>query len=102
MDINYAIEAVNEAVNDAEFDIDYKGILFTVSKSLLTLRGIVAGANVWKDSDSALAKPAIRLLGLNAVLVVLITAYKLTRREIAPLFVLQCLGHYSCFLVFAA
>jgi hypothetical protein len=44
----------------------------------------------------------MRLLSWNTILIVLITIYKLTRRDLALLFVLQCLSHYSCFLVFAA
>mmetsp|Transcript_19765 Transcript_19765/g.32707 ORF Transcript_19765/g.32707 Transcript_19765/m.32707 type:complete len:296 (-) Transcript_19765:201-1088(-) len=95
------IDDIIEAVNDADFDIDFKG-LFTVSKALFTTFGIYKATTIWNKSTSALAKPAIRLLGFNAVLVALITIYKLTRREIAPLFVLQCLSHYSCFLTFAA
>lgn len=95
------IDDIVEAVSDADFDIDFKGI-FTVSKALFTTFGIYKATTIWNKSDSALAKPAVRLLGFNALLVALITIYKLTRREIAPLFVLQCLSHYSCFLVFAA
>lgn len=95
------IDDIIEAVSDADFDIDFKGI-FTVSKALFTSFGIYKATKIWNKSDSALAKPAVRLLGFNALLVALITIYKLTRREIAPLFVLQCLSHYSCFLVFAA
>eukprot|EP00562_Extubocellulus_spinifer_P025780 CAMPEP_0178668288 /NCGR_PEP_ID=MMETSP0698-20121128/31502_1 /TAXON_ID=265572 /ORGANISM="Extubocellulus spinifer, Strain CCMP396" /LENGTH=283 /DNA_ID=CAMNT_0020311849 /DNA_START=241 /DNA_END=1093 /DNA_ORIENTATION=- len=89
------IDDIIVAVNDADFDIDFKGV-FTVSKALFTSFGI------YKAKRSGDAKPAVRLLGFNALLVALITIYKLTRREIAPLFVLQCLSHYSCFLVFAA
>ncbi len=93
-------DALNDALNDAEFDVDYKG-LFTIAKALYTTFGIYKGIKIWKDSEgSALARPAVRLLTLNAVLVALITLYKLTRREIAPLFVLHCLGGYSSFLVF--
>mmetsp|Transcript_35383 Transcript_35383/g.77504 ORF Transcript_35383/g.77504 Transcript_35383/m.77504 type:complete len:290 (-) Transcript_35383:645-1514(-) len=95
------IDDIIVAVNDADFDIDFKGV-FTVSKALFTSFGIYKATTIWSKSDSALAKPAVRLLGFNALLVALITIYKLTRREIAPLFVLQCLSHYSCFLVFAA
>lgn len=93
-------ETLVEAINDADFDVDFKGI-FTISKALLTTFGIYSATRLWSKSDSALARPATRLLSFNAVLVALITIYKLTRREIAPLFVLQCLSHYSCFLVFA-
>ena len=95
------IDDIIEAVNDADFDIDFKGI-FTISKALFTTFGIYKATAIWSKSDSALATPATRLLGFNAILVALITIYKLTRREIAPLFVLQCLSHYSCFLTFAA
>ena len=93
--------SIIEAANDAEFDIDYKGI-FTITKALWTAFGIYRAMGIWNDSKSSLSGPAVRLMCFNAVLVALVTAYKLTRREIAPLFVLQCLGHYSCFLVFAA
>lgn len=93
--------SIIEATNDAEFDIDYKGI-FTITKALWTAFGIYRAMGIWNDSKSSLSGPAVRLMCFNAVLVALVTAYKLTRREIAPLFVLQCLGHYSCFLVFAA
>lgn len=94
------LDNVVEVVNDSEFDIDFKGI-FTISKALFTTLGIYLATRRWSKSDSALARPAIRLLSFNALLVVLITVYKLTRREIAPLFVLQLLSNYSCFLVFA-
>lgn len=91
---------ITEAIYDADFDdVDFKGI-FTISKALFTTFGIYSATQLWSKSDSALAKPATRLLEFNALLVALITIYKLTRREIAPLFVLQCLSHYSCFLVF--
>jgi len=93
--------SIIEAANDAEFDIDYKGI-FTITKALWTAFGIYRAMGIWNDSKSSLSGPAVRLMCFNAVLVALVTAYKLTRREIAPLFVLQCLGHYSCFLVCAA
>lgn len=89
-----------EAVYDADFDVDFMDF-FTILKAAFTTYGIYNATGLWSGSDSALAKPAQRLLGLNAALVVLITLYKLTRREIAPLFVLQCLGHYSNFLIFA-
>lgn len=88
------IDDIIEAVKDADFDIDFKGI-FTISKALFTTFGIYKATAIWSKSDSALATPATRLLGFNAILVALITIYKLTRREIAPLFVLQCLSHYS-------
>lgn len=94
------LDDIKEAIYDAVFDVDFKGI-FTISKALFTTFGIYSATRLWSKSDSALAKPATRLLGFNALLVALITIYKLTRREIAPLFVLQCLSHYSCFLVFA-
>lgn len=94
------LDDITAAINDADFDIDFKGI-FTIAKALYTSFGIYSATRLWSKSDSALATPAIRLLGFNALLVALITIYKLTRREIAPLFVLQCLSHYSCFLVFA-
>mmetsp|Transcript_20204 Transcript_20204/g.38082 ORF Transcript_20204/g.38082 Transcript_20204/m.38082 type:complete len:343 (-) Transcript_20204:495-1523(-) len=122
------LDTIVESIIDADFDLDFKGI-FTLLKAAFTIRGIYnailtyspdnsnAGSNNDDNtnttrskcnknnnnrSTSPLAKPAIRLLKFNALLVVLITFYKLTRREIAPLFLLQLLGHYSCFLTFAA
>jgi len=95
------IETITEAVNDADIHIDKMGVV-QILLGVYINYGIYKGITQWKDSKSSLAKPAIRLLSINAVLVVLVTLYKLTRREIAPLFVLQCLGHYSNFLIFAA
>eukprot|EP00579_Thalassiosira_antarctica_P027453 CAMPEP_0202006322 /NCGR_PEP_ID=MMETSP0905-20130828/11119_1 /ASSEMBLY_ACC=CAM_ASM_000554 /TAXON_ID=420261 /ORGANISM="Thalassiosira antarctica, Strain CCMP982" /LENGTH=290 /DNA_ID=CAMNT_0048564061 /DNA_START=55 /DNA_END=927 /DNA_ORIENTATION=- len=95
------IDDIIEAVSDADFDVDYKGII-TILKAAWTTFGIYNATMIWSNSESSLARPAVRLLSFNAILVVLITIYKLTREEIAPLFVLQCLGHYSNFLVFAA
>ena len=95
------VDDILEAVHDAGFDVDVTDI-FTISKAAFTIYGIYHATGLWSDSPSSLAQPAVRLLGLNAGLVFLITLYKLTRREIAPLFVLQCLGHYSNFLIFVA
>lgn len=40
------------------------------------------------------------LLGFNIVVVLLVTIYKFTDRQIAPLYVLQTLSHYSFYLTF--
>jgi hypothetical protein len=47
-----------------------------------------------------MAGPAQMLLIFNAIVCVVITAYKFTSKNIGPLFVLQCLSHYGFFLAF--
>ena len=47
-----------------------------------------------------MAGPAQMLLLFNAIVCVIITAYKFTSKHIGPLFVLQCLSHYGFFLAF--
>lgn len=97
------MDNIVEAINDADFDVDFKGF-FTLLKAANTIRATYGAAQLYRGDDAAspLAGPAVRLLGLNALLVALVALYKLTRRDIAPLFALRCLGDYSCFLTFAA
>lgn len=76
---------------------------FSCGKCLYTLNGIKKAIDQYsRDGDTALSRQAVRLLRLFGTQVVLITIYKFTSKAIAPLFVLQLLSHYSCFLVFAA
>jgi len=56
-------------------------------------------ANSWRKSKSLMAKPALLLLLLNAALVVAVCVYKFSSKNIAPLFLLQGLSHYSAFCV---
>jgi len=44
--------------------------------------------------------PSQLLLLFNALIVAIVTVYKFTSKQIAPLFILQTLSHYSFFLAF--
>jgi len=65
-----------------------------------TLIGTLMAAKAWHQVKMRMAGPSQMLLIFNAIVCVLITAYKFTSKHIGPLFVLQTLSHYGFFLAF--
>ena len=53
-----------------------------------TLIGTISASSSWKKSNTRMAKPAQLLLIFNAIVCVLLTAYKFNSKHIGPLFVL--------------
>lgn len=74
--------------------------ILVIAKALFAMYGLLKAAKIWGSTKAALAKPACALLALNAFLVGMVTVYKFTSKDVAPLFLLQGLSHYSVFLIF--
>jgi len=64
-----------------------------------TIWDTLKASNQWNDHSKFGGKIQMLLL-FNAAMVALVTFYKFTSKHIAPLFVLQCISHYSFFLTF--
>ena len=74
--------------------------LLVIAKASYTVAITLQAAWKWRKYGDKMAKPAQFFLIFNALIVALVTVYKFTSKMVAPLFVLQALSHYSCFLVF--
>eukprot|EP00584_Thalassiosira_punctigera_P014199 CAMPEP_0172564534 /NCGR_PEP_ID=MMETSP1067-20121228/104748_1 /TAXON_ID=265564 ORGANISM="Thalassiosira punctigera, Strain Tpunct2005C2" /NCGR_SAMPLE_ID=MMETSP1067 /ASSEMBLY_ACC=CAM_ASM_000444 /LENGTH=60 /DNA_ID=CAMNT_0013355227 /DNA_START=50 /DNA_END=228 /DNA_ORIENTATION=+ len=57
------VDEIFDAISDADFDVDFKGV-FTILMAMWTTSGIyTAVGTYWNDyAASPLAKPAVRLL----------------------------------------
>jgi hypothetical protein len=64
-----------------------------------TIWGTLKASKQWNDASKFGGKIQMLLL-FNAAMVALVTIFKFTSKHIAPLFVLQCISHYSFFLTF--
>ena len=74
--------------------------VLVIAKASFTVFITLQAAFQWRKHNDRMAKPAQFFLMFNALIVALVTVYKFTSKMVAPLFVLQALSHYSCFLVF--
>ena len=74
--------------------------VLVIAKASYTVFITLQAAFQWRKHNDRMAKPAQFFLMFNALIVALVTVYKFTSKMVAPLFVLQALSHYSCFLVF--
>ena len=72
---------------------------FVLYMAYKTIRDTLKASKQWNDHSKLGGKIQMLLL-FNAFAVALATIFKLTSKHIAPLFVLQCLSHYSFFLTF--
>jgi len=93
---DFSLQDDHEAV-----DKHWSAHVINVIKLYLAFRqckGTLLMANEWGKSTSRMAATVRKLLIFNAIVGVMVAAYKFTTKLIAPLYLLQSISHY-CFLL---